>query len=206
MLSNLQTIDLVGRNCKLGSGFQNLKRLENIIFRYPCNITQLSDFHFENIQSERNITIYLNACPISSFTKTSFVMKSNLISLDLSYTKLSLQQILDSVQIFKNLRKLSLKFLISAEEWYLLEPVLASFVETKISYLNLDGNLIKMSSVTDTFKFPPNLESLSLKVNLYIDIELFITALRMGPKNSLKQLAVTRNTHNEKKDNVRWQK
>ncbi|XP_059142850.1 toll-like receptor 4 [Physella acuta] len=205
VLSNLQTIDLVGRNCKLGSGFQKLKRLENITFRYACNITQLSDFHFANIHSDRNISIYLRACPISTFAKTSFVMKSNLISLDLSNTKLSIQQILDSVQIFKNLRELSIDFLISIKTWYSLESVLASFVETKISYLNLDGNNLLMSSVTDTFKFPPNLESLSLRYSNYIDIEIFITALRMGPRNSLKRLTVTQTTHIKKKDNVRWQ-
>lgn len=172
----------------MGAVFRKLKRLESIRFGDSCILTHLCDNYFENIQSEQNLTVLLAACPLSSFTNTSFVMGSNLSGLILDITQLTLQQVLDSIQLFKNLQEFSIKKLrqISIVDYY-LEHVLEYFVETEIKKLTISGNKISFNFESGYLIVPPKLKTLITDRFKY-PLKYFIDALRNTPENSLTKL------------------
>lgn len=188
-LTNLETLSLIGTNCKFGKGFQKLNRLKIIDFQRSCSITALSDFYFKNIRTEQDISIWLSYCPITNFTKSSFELQSHSSMLDLSSTPLTLQHNLEYIQSFAAINTLTLNYLKLdlVRQHYNLTDVLAQFEQTNITDLNIVDNRIVFTADTELFTFPSRLEIVCLDTN-FIDVSPFIIALRKTPENSLKRL------------------
>ncbi|XP_059170741.1 toll-like receptor 4 [Physella acuta] len=124
-------------------------------------------------------------------------MGSTLSGLNLDKTNLTLQHILDAIQLFKTVQEFSLQEIrqVPGARFY-LGKVLELFVETEIKSLTLSGNNIILDLTFDFKKFPPKLETLVTEGDDLIIS--FIDALRISPENSLKKLDFKRAPNKQK--------
>lgn len=187
VLTSLQNLRLSGSDCKLRPGFQKLKNLRNLDFHYRCSINTLGDLYFENIQSNREVSISLKGCPITRLSENSLIMEANVTELDLSDTHLTLKQILNAKKLFQhfncpNVFLHSLKRIPNFE----LCQVFEVFVNTNIIALDVSDNLIVYYSWHRRFSLPPKLERLYLHRNR-IDYKALLHELSNNV-NTLKYL------------------
>ncbi|XP_059170762.1 toll-like receptor 4 [Physella acuta] len=127
-------------------------------------------------------------CPLSSFTNTSFVMGSTLSGLNLDETQLTLEQIFDSFQQFKNVQEFSIEKVTQESSYTVsLEDVLELFMETQIKNLSIAGNKVMFDQDTKYLRVPPTLKTLITDAYKYL-VNNFVNALRYSPENSLTRL------------------